>query len=172
MRGLSPRDTGLVPVIQWVVQVVASLKSGSLSDQMSPAFLATLGMGIIAVGLLGLCFVSETTGYYFIEEMMLLLGLRFGIFSSPNTNIIINSVEKEHYGLASATMGTMRLTGRSLSMGIVIMSISVMAGNINLFLVPHLQFIGSMRVTFTIFPVLCVFGAYASLARRKRKQME
>lgn len=168
VRGLSPRDAGLILVIQSVVQAVASLKSGSLSDKRPPAFLATLGMGIIAVGLVGLCFITENTSYYFIGGMMILLGLGFGIFSSPNTNIIMSSVEKKHYGLASATMGTMRLTGQSLSMGIAIMAISVMIGDINLSLAPHPQFIGSMRVTFIIFFLLCIFGAYASFVRGKR----
>lgn len=172
VRGLSPRDAGLILIIQSVVQAVASLKSGSLSDRKSPAFLATLGMGIIAVGLVGLCFITETTSFYFIGGMMILLGLGFGIFSSPNTNIIMSSVKKEHYGLASATMGTMRLTGQSLSMGIAIMAISIMVGNINLSLAPHFRFIGSMRVTFIIFLVLCIFGAYASSVRGKKKQQE
>lgn len=168
VRGLSPRDAGLILIIQSVVQAVASLKSGSLSDKMSPTFLATLGMGIITIGLFGLCFITETTSYYFICGMMILLGLGFGIFSSPNTNIIMSSVERKHYGLASATMGTMRLTGQSLSMGIAIMAISIMIGNIDLSLAPHPQFIKSMRVTFIIFLVLCIFGTYASSIRRKK----
>jgi MFS family permease len=155
-----------------VVQAAASLKSGSLSDKMSPAFLATLGMGIIAAGLAGLCFITETTSYYFIGGMMILPGLGFGIFSSPNTNIIMSSVERKHYGLASATMGTMRLTGQSLSMGIAIMAISLMIGNIDLSLAPRPQFISSMRVTFIIFLVLCIFGTYASSVRGKKKQQE
>jgi len=169
VRGLSPRDAGLILIIQSVVQAIASLKSGSLSDKMSPTFLATLGMGIITFGLFGLCFITETTSYYFISGMMVLLGLGFGIFSSPNTNIIMSSVDRKHYGLASATMGTMRLTGQSLSMGIAIMAISIMIGNIDLSLAPHPQFISSMRVTFIIFLVLCIFGTYASSVRGKNR---
>lgn len=172
VRGLSPRDAGLILIIQSIVQAVASLKSGSLSDKMSPTFLATLGMSIIAVGLVGLCFISETTSYYFLGGMMILLGLGFGIFSSPNTNIIMSSVERKHYGLASATMGTMRLTGQALSMGIAIMAISIVIGNIDLSLAPHPKFISSMRITFIICFVLCLFGIYASSARENKKEQK
>lgn len=168
VRGLSPRDAGLILIIQSIVQAIASLKSGSLSDKMSPTFLATLGMSIIAVGLAGLCFISETTSYYFLAGMMILLGLGFGIFSSPNTNIIMSSVDRKHYGLASATMGTMRLTGQASSMGIAIMAISIVIGDTDLSIAPHPEFISSMRITFVICFILCIFGIYASSAREKR----
>lgn len=171
VRGLSPRDAGFILIIQSVIQAIASLRSGSLSDKMSATFLATLGMSVIAVGLVGLCFISETTNYYFLGGMMVLLGLGFGIFSSPNTNIIMSSVERKYYGLASATMGTMRLTGQSLSMGIAIMAISIAVGNIDLSIAPHPQFIGSMRITFVICLVLCLFGIYASSVRGRKSNM-
>lgn len=171
VRGLTPRDAGLILIIQSVVQAVVSLKSGRLSDKMSATFLATLGMAIIAVGLIGLCFISEETSYYLLGGILFLLGLGFGIFSSPNTNIIMSSVEKKYYGLASATMGTMRLTGQAFSMGIAIMAISIMVGNVEISPAVHAQLIGSMRITFIICLILCLFGIYASSAReRKTKQ--
>lgn len=171
VRGLSPRDAGLILIIQSVIQSVASLKSGSLSDRMSATFLATLGMGIIAVGLIGLCFISETTSLYFLGGILILLGLGFGIFSSPNTNIIMSSVEKKYYGLASATMGTMRLTGQAFSMGIAIMAISLMVGNVKISPAVHTELISSMRITFIICLVLCLFGVYASSVREKKKKV-
>ncbi|WP_029903615.1 MFS transporter [Prevotella sp. 10(H)] len=170
VRGLSPRDAGLLLILQSIIQAFASLKSGSLSDKMSATFLATLGMGIIAVGLVGLCFITETTSFYFLGAILVLLGLGFGIFSSPNTNIIMSSVEKKHYGLASATMGTMRLTGQAFSMGIAIMAISIMIGNVEMSPSLSAQFIASMRITFIICLILCLFGVYASSVRDKKKK--
>lgn len=170
VRGLTPRDAGLILIIQSVVQATVSLKSGRLSDKMSATFLATLGMAIIAVGLVGLCFISETTSYYFLGAILFLLGLGFGIFSSPNTNIIMSSVDKKFYGLASATMGTMRLTGQAFSMGIAIMAISIMVGNVEISPEVHAELIGSMRITFIICLVLCLFGIYASSVRGKKQK--
>ncbi|MDR2955700.1 MAG: MFS transporter [Prevotella sp.] len=172
VRGLTPRDAGFILIVQSVVQAIASLKSGSLSDKMSPTFLATLGMAIIAVGLFGLCFLTETTSYYFLGALLMLLGLGFGIFSSPNTNIIMSSVEKKYYGLASATMGTMRLTGQAFSMGIAMMAISIMVGNIKISPAVHSQLMSSMRITFIICLVLCMFGIYASSVRDKKSHKE
>ncbi|MBD8388026.1 MFS transporter [Dysgonomonas sp. BGC7] len=170
VRGLSPRDAGLILIIQSIVQAIVSLKSGRLSDKVSPTLLATLGMSIIALGLVGLCFISETTSYYFLGGILFLLGLGFGIFSSPNTNIIMSSVEKKHYGLASATMGTMRLTGQAFSMGIAIMAISIMIGNVQLSPAIHAELIISMRITFIICLILSVFGIYASSVRNNKRK--
>jgi MFS family permease len=44
------------------------------------------------------------------------LGFGFGLFSSPNANAIMSSVERRRYGLASGMVGTMRLTGQMFSM--------------------------------------------------------
>ncbi|MBK5720706.1 MFS transporter [Dysgonomonas sp. Marseille-P4677] len=169
VRGLSPRDAGFILIIQSVVQALVSLKSGKLSDKMPAATLATLGMAILSVGLIGLCFISATTSYLYLAIVLIILGLGFGIFSSPNTNIIMSSVDKKHYGLASATMGTMRLTGQAFSMGIAIMSISLVIGNIQLSPNVHAELITSMRITFAICLMLSLFGVYASSIRNEKK---
>jgi MFS family permease len=166
VRGLSPSDAGLFLILQSLIQAVISLISGNLSDKISAYFLATAGMTIIAVGLAGLCFISEDTNYWYLGVLLVLMGLGFGIFSSPNTNIIMGSVEKRFYGMASATMGTMRLTGQSLSMGIAVMSISLIVGNMEMSSIPHDKFIISSRITFALYFALCLFGIYAS-SRRK-----
>ncbi len=169
VRGLSPRDAGLILVIQSVAQAIATLRSGRLSDKMSATFLATLGMAIIAVGLLGLCFLGETTNYIYLAVLLLLLGIGFGIFSSPNMNIVMSSVEQKHFGLASATVGTMRLTGQSFSMGVAIMSISLIIGSVELSSALSDKFIICMRVTFAVFFFLCLLGVYTSSVRNKKK---
>lgn len=169
VRGLSPRDAGLILIVQSMVQALVSLKSGRLSDKMSATFLTTMGMTIIAIGLFGLCFITNTTSYYLLITLLVLLGFGFGIFSSPNTNIVMSSVEKKNYSMASATLGTMRLTGQSFSMGIAIMAISLMVGNVKITPSVHDELIVSMKITFVIFFVLCLFGVYASSVREKRR---
>lgn len=167
IRELTPRDAGLILVSQSVIQALVSLKSGRLSDKMPATRLATIGMFIIAVGLIGLCFITETTSFAFIIVLLVLLGLGFGIFSSPNTNIIMSSVEKKYYSLASATMGTMRLTGQAFSMGIAIMAISLLVGEVKISYEVHSELMSSMRVTFIICSVLCFIGVYTSSVRGK-----
>lgn len=167
VRGLSPRDAGLILIVQSVVQSIVSLKSGKLSDKMSASKLATVGMAMIAVGLVLLCFVSDTTSYYYIAAVLGLLGLGFGTFSSPNTNVIMSSVDPKDYSMASATTGTMRLTGQAFSMGIAMMAISITIGEATLSPVLAHELITSLKITFVVCAVLCGVGVYTSSVRGK-----
>lgn len=162
VRGLSPRDAGFILIVQSIMMAVVSFASGKLSDKMSASFLSTLGMSIIFVGLIGLCFIGESTNFYIIIALLILIGFGFGVFSSPNMNILMSSVDKQYYGFASATAGTMRLVGQSLSMGIAMMSISLLIGDIKFSAAVHTELMYSMRITFIICSVLCLFGVYAS----------
>lgn len=169
VRGLSPRDAGLILIVQSVMMAITTFVSGRLSDKVSPSFLATLGMLVIFIGLIGLCFITEVTNFYFIIGLLLLIGFGFGVFSSPNMNILMSSVEKKNYGFASATAGTMRLVGQSLSMGIAMMAISMQIGNTKFSSAVHSELMVSMRLTFIICSILCLFGVYASSVRTKKK---
>lgn len=169
VRGLSPRDAGLILIVQSLMMAVVSFASGKLSDKMSSSFLATLGMFIIFVGLIGLCFIGEDTNFYYIIALLILIGFGFGVFSSPNMNILMSSVDKQYYGFASATAGTMRLVGQSLSMGIAMMAISVQIGDIKFSSAVHAELMYSMRITFIICSALCLFGVYASSVSKDKE---
>ena len=124
-------------------------------------------MSIIAIGLIGMIFLTPGTSIIYIIVLIALLGFGFGMFASPNSNIIMSSVDKKYYGQASATIGTMRLTGQAFSMGIAMMAISLHVGN--RIITPELypQFMQSFRISFEICAVLCLIGAYTSSFRVK-----
>jgi EmrB/QacA subfamily drug resistance transporter len=168
VQGLSPRDAGLILVTQPALMAIVASISGRLSDTYDPRILSSSGMAIIVAGLILLVFLNGQTDVKYMVFTLALVGVGFGMFSSPNTNAIMGSVDKKFLGIASATVGTMRLTGQMFSMGIATLILHLFigeaqigAGNIPLFLF-------SMRTTFIIFAVLCFLGVFASLARGKR----
>ena len=146
--------------------LVASL-SGRLSDRVDPRILSSAGMAIIVLGLVMLSFLSDQTSLARLLPNLVVVGFGFGLFSSPNTNAIMSSVEKKQLGVASATVGTMRLTGQMLSMGIATLILQLYLGNQQLTPTHSAEFLSSMRTTFLIFVVLCSAGVFASLARGK-----
>jgi len=168
VRGLSPVEAGLILITQSIIQSFVSLFAGKLSDKISPSLLATLGMALIAVGLIALCFITETTALYLIALLLLLLGIGFGMFSSPNTNIIMSSVDVKHYGMASATTGTMRQTGQAFSMGVAMMAISLYIGNIEITPAAHDGLMKALKLTFIICAIFCLVGVYTSSTRVKK----
>ncbi|MDR2383697.1 MAG: MFS transporter [Prevotellaceae bacterium] len=168
IRGFTPKDAGLILIVQACVQCVVSFYAGRMSDRLNPATLATAGMGIIVAGLTGLIFVSPSTSIAFILVLLFLLGFGFGLFSSPNSNVIMSSVTQKYYGQASATMGTMRLTGQAFSMGIATMALSMSVGNRLITPETHAGFMQGFRITFVIFAALCAVGTYTSSFRVKK----
>jgi len=167
IRGFDARQAGLILMIQAAVQAIVALLSGRLSDRISPSKLTSAGMMIIIVGLTGLFFLTVTTSTWFIIILLVIMGLGFGIFSSPNTNVIMSSVEKKHYGQASATAGTVRLIGQALSMGIASMVISLKVGNQKITEDIYPQFMESVSIMFLVFIILCIVGVFASMVSRK-----
>ncbi|GHV58622.1 MFS transporter [Bacteroidia bacterium] len=168
VRGFNSLHAGRILIIQACVQCIVSFYAGKMSDKLNPSLLATVGMLIIAAGLTGLVFLTPSTSMIVLIALISLLGLGFGLFSSPNSNMIMSSVDKKQYGQASATIGTMRLTGQAFSMGIAMMCISLHVGNRVITPEFHPLFMRSLRVCFEISAALCLVGAYTS-AFRKRK---
>jgi hypothetical protein len=122
---------------------------------------------LIVIGLFLFSFLDERTTSGFIVASLLLLGLGFGLFSSPNTNAVMSSVEKRSYGIASGTLGTMRLTGQMFSMGIAMLLFAIYIGRVQITPEYYPLFLRSVKVAFSIFAVLCFGGIFASLARGK-----
>jgi MFS family permease len=168
IKGLPPQKAGFVLVAQPVVMALASPFAGRLSDRTEPRLIASLGMALTAAGLLLFTLLGPATGFPFIVGSLVLLGLGFGLFSSPNTNAIMGSVERKHLGVASAAVGTMRLTGQMMSAGTAMMIFALFMGRVPITPAVYPQFLRSARFAFAFFSALCVAGIFASLARGDR----
>ncbi|MFN2225763.1 MAG: MFS transporter, partial [Anaerolineae bacterium] len=94
-----------------------------------------------------------------------ILGFGFALFSSPNMNAIMGSVERRFYGVASGMLATMRLMGQTFSQGIATLLFALYIGRVEIMPENYPLFLASARTAFLIFAVLCVLGIFASLAR-------
>jgi EmrB/QacA subfamily drug resistance transporter len=169
VRGMNPRDAGLIMITQPVMMAIVASISGKLSDRIDSQILSSLGMAVIVAGLVLLTFLTTSTAHVYLFISLLILGLGFGLFSSPNTNSVMSAVDKRYLGTASATLGTMRLTGQMFSMAIAAMSIHIFIGDAPIDAANISRFMQSVRVIFIIFTVLCLLGVFASLARGKKR---
>ena len=166
-KGFSPEYAGLILVAAPVMQTLVTPFSGPLSDRMDPGRLASVGMGFSAFGLFLLVFLGEDTPLWYILAALVILGFGFGLFTSPNTNATMGAVEKKYYGVASGILGTMRLLGQMLSMGIAMMIFAIVIGKVEITPEYDSQFVVSVHYAFILFTILCVVGIYASLVRGK-----
>ncbi|HAG07268.1 MAG TPA: MFS transporter, partial [Peptococcaceae bacterium] len=165
IKGLTPEGAGTVLAAQPVVMALFSPFAGRLSDRIEPRVVASLGMSLTVVGLLVLVFLEFETPFGVIVAGLVLLGIGFALFSSPNTNAIMSAVQRRFYGVAAGTAGTMRMLGQMLSMGIVMMLFALLLGQARVTPQNYGLFLTGMKISFAIFAVLCVGGIFASLAR-------
>jgi MFS family permease len=167
IKKLDPETAGEILVCQPVVMAIFSPFAGRLSDRIEPRIVASMGMALGAAGLFLLAFLDANTTWSFIVIDLVILGLGMALFSSPNTNAVMSSVEKRFYGVASGTLGTMRLTGQMFSMGIAIFVFAIHIGHTQITPQYYPVFLKSMRSAFIFFGLLCTGGVFASLARGK-----
>ena len=167
VKGLTLDVVGVILVAQPVVMAAFSPLAGKLSDVIEPRIIASVGMAITTFGLTLLALMNAGTEILFVVLSLAVLGFGFALFSSPNTNAIMGSVERRHYGVASASVGTMRLVGQVLSLGIATLFISLYIGSADLTAALAPEFLKSYRLAFWTFAALCLFGVFASLARGK-----
>jgi len=170
VKGFPPEHAGLILIAQPVIMVVCSPIAGSLSDRIEPRIVASIGMVLTTAGLVMLTFLSNVTSLQFILISLVILGLGFGFFSSPNTNAVMSSVERKSYGVASGTLGTMRLTGQAFSMGMVLLLFALYIGRVQITPEYYPLFLKSMKVAFSISAALCFAGIFASIARGRTHQ--
>ncbi len=165
VRGLAPRTAGLVLLVQPVLMAVLSPIAGRLSDRVEPRLVASVGMALTSLGLALAATLGAATRLGVLVGALVLLGIGFGLFSSPNTNAVMSAVERLDYGVASATLSTMRIVGQALSMALVAMVTAIHLGQARLAPAAAPQLLAAQHEALVVFAALCALGIAASLAR-------
>jgi len=160
IKGLSPQGAGVVLIAQPLVMAVFSPLAGKLSDRIEPRVIASLGMALTTLGLVLLALINDHTTLLYIVISLMILGFGFALFSSPNMNAIMSSVAKRYYGIASGSVGTMRVLGQMLSMGIATLVFALFIGRAEI--VPELypELIKSVKIALIISSGLCAAGIF------------
>jgi EmrB/QacA subfamily drug resistance transporter len=165
IKGIPPQYAGSILIAQPIVMAFFSPLAGRLSDRIEPRLIASTGMLITVIGLIFFVFIGPNTSKLMIVLILAFLGFGFALFSSPNMNAIMGSVEKRHLGIASGTVATMRLLGQMVSMAIAMVVFSVFIGREQITPANYSEFLKSVRVSFLIFSLMCMLGLLFSLMR-------
>ena len=114
----TPFWSGIYMIPMLVGFVVMGPLSGWLSDKYGARFLATAGMMISAIAFILLATLPFNFTYFGFASILLVMGLGSGMFASPNTASIMNSVPPENRGAASGMRATLQNTGSTASLAI------------------------------------------------------
>ncbi len=120
--GLSQVDTGLMMTPWPAIVVIVAPIAGRLSDRYRAGVLGSFGLLAMTAGMITLVFMPAAPSYANVAWRMLLCGLGFGFFQSPNNRLLVGSAPPERSGAGSGMLATARLTGQTIGSALVALS--------------------------------------------------
>ena len=163
VKGFNSEMTGLILIISPVVMSITAPYAGKLSDKIHPQKIATVGMVVMTSSLLILSCLNKNTPMYIIVIAMILQAFGTGLFSSPNLNAIMSSVDEKYAGFASAGQLATRAIGQSMSLGLLTLIFSWIMGNLNLSTIYANMILKASDITFIICAIVCGFAILTSI---------
>ena len=169
IKGFDSQYAGIILLVAPICQVILAPLAGKLSDRYIPQILAAIGMALGTISLVLFSFLNGETSLEFLIVAMVIYGFGFGLFSPPNTNVIMGSVPPKDTSVASAAVATMRTVGQAMSMGILTLVFAFVMGNVPIVDEYYPLLISSCQITCIICVVLCLLSVFASLVGFKSK---
>ncbi len=128
--GMSQSHIGLL-ITPWpgVVVFVAPL-AGRLSDKYPAGLLGGLGLAVLTAGLLLTLSLPPDPPFADVVWRMMICGIGFGFFQSPNNRVLISAAPRSRSGAASGVLSTARLTGQTIGGVSVALVFGLMQGDI------------------------------------------
>jgi len=163
LKGYDPLTAGLIVSIQSIIMVIISPYAGRLSDKINPENISTIGMVLTTIGVALMTLINFENALYVGVLSLIIFGAGIGLFYSSNTKVVINAVDKKYFGVASATLSNMRSMGQIFGMGIVMLIISTILGNVQIMPSNYPQLIISLKTALVAITVLSAIGIFTSI---------
>ncbi|MBI2993051.1 MAG: MFS transporter [Gammaproteobacteria bacterium] len=165
IQGMTPQFAGMILIAQPAMMALFSPLSGRLSDRLEPRYLSSAGILLIGIGLALLATLTSVSSMHFIVAALMLTGFGVALFSAPNTNAIMGSVEKRSLGVAGGAVSTMRVLGQMFSMGVVSTVFAVLLGPVRLTPENYPHLLEAIKFSLVAAACISVTGIFLSLSR-------
>jgi MFS family permease len=109
--GHSAETTGLLIGLGSVLMAVFAPIAGFLSDRLRANLFASLGVAAVLICSLMATTLDADTDLRFVAAILVMHGLGYGLFSSPNMTMVMNSASPETLGQVSALSAKARAIG-------------------------------------------------------------
>lgn len=149
IKGIDPQITGLILMLAPLSMAISTFFAGKLSDRVNSQLIASSGLSIAFLSLLILLFLDKNTSIIVIIIAIILEGVGYGVFISPNTNIVVSSLPSKLSSIASATVSTTRVIGETLSLGMLTVTFAVIMGSFQI--IPKYFYLLTMSSQIVVF---------------------
>jgi MFS family permease len=114
----TPTHMGWIIIANSAIIVMVAPIAGWLSDRMGSRLLCTIGSGIIVIGQFFVASLAVDSSVPRILFPLLLIGLGWALFNSPNQSAILGSVPRDKVGTASGMNTTTARTGGAMGVAL------------------------------------------------------
>ena len=163
LKGYSPITAGLIVSAQSIMMILVSPFAGRLSDKIDPGNVSTVGMVLTTIGVALMTLINFENALYLGGFALIIFGSGIGLFYSSNTKMVMSAVDKKYFGVASATLSNIRSMGQIFGMGIVMIIISTVLGNVQITPSNYPELILSLRFSLVAIAVLSAVGIFTSI---------
>lgn len=116
--GFDPQRTGLTLIASPIALSLVSPISGRLSDRFGARWLGVVGLSFTALGLASFATLTTASTQLDVILRLLLMGVGFGLFQSPNNSTIMGSAPRSALGVASSLLAVMRTLGQTTGVAV------------------------------------------------------
>jgi len=176
----SPTHMGWILIANSVVIVLIAPIAGWLSDRMGSRLLCTAGSGLIVIGQFFIASLGVDSSIPRIILPLLLIGLGWAIFNSPNQSAILGSVPRDKVGTASGMNTTTARTGGAMGVALsaTLFTYGLAAAGLTRAQVESPQswgeapelFVRSFNHTVHIVNIVTLFSVFFSAVRGRRQE--
>jgi EmrB/QacA subfamily drug resistance transporter len=165
IQALSPSEAGNLMLLQALVMVVVAPLAGRLSDRLEPRIPATLGCLLFGAGFISLSTLDMHSSLWQVGITLMMMGLGFGLFSSPNNNAALSSIAVERLGVGSSLLNISRSLGNMLGMAVVVFLFNWLIGNAQIEPEQYPALMNALSIAFLICAVYTLMAATTSWRR-------
>jgi EmrB/QacA subfamily drug resistance transporter len=168
--GFSPLEAGLLLTPIPIAAALVAPFSGSLSDRIGSRLPASVGVALLAVGMLSLTTLPPGFEPLELTWRLVLIGVGQGLFMSPNSSAVLGAVPRPRLGTASGMAAETRVVGQALG---IVLSAAVVAVRLPVHLAATSggeaaatqAFVAATHDAFVLAALLCSIGIVTSLVR-------
>ncbi len=122
-------------------------------------------MVLTTIGVALMTLINFENAPYLGGFSLIIFGAGIGLFYASNTKVVMSSVDKKYFGVASATLSDVESLGQIFAMGIVMIIISIIIGNVQITPTNYPELIVSLRISLVAITVLSAIGIFTSILK-------
>lgn len=132
--GYSEGEVGFL-IAPWpIMGAIMAPIAGFLSNKISAAYLGAVGLVLLGTSISSLAFFQGDIASFLIIIAMIICGLGFGLFLTPNQRMLMSNAPINRSGAAGGMLNVARTSGQAVGVALVGLSINLNPNNLSIML--------------------------------------